>query len=81
MIGSTPHPTFEGISAWEEALKFVKTLKPMGPLNFSVVLERAAIDHAIDMAVHNAMSHVGSKGESLVERVGKYTNYNFGTIS
>ena len=53
----------------------------MGPLNFSVVLERAAIDHAIDMAVHNAMSHVGSKGESLVERVGKYTNYNFGTIS
>lgn len=62
-------------------MRFVKTLKPMGPLNFSVVLERAAIDHAVDLAVHNALSHVGSKGESLVERVGKYTNYNFGTIS
>jgi len=41
----------------------------VGPLSWDAKLTAAATRHSLDMAAHNNMSHVGSDGSTVVERV------------
>lgn len=72
---------FNNKSDWEEALNYVKGLEKTPTCNYSVVLDRAAMDHAAELVSRKSLSHVGNNGSSLVERIEKYTDFNNGTVA
>jgi uncharacterized protein YkwD len=61
--------TDEGPSAWNEAIEFLKSQRPLHPLDWSDALEAAAIDHAYDSGPKGRTGHVGSDGSSSADRV------------
>ena len=48
-----------------------KTMAPVSPVKWDGQLEKAAINHANDMAKHNRLDHVGSDGSEIDNRADK----------
>ena len=64
-----PLRTEEGVAALDEAIAFLETVTPVGPLRFNEGLAQAARLHARDLGPRGALSHVGADGRRLSERL------------
>ena len=61
--------TNEGVAALDEAIDFLESTGPVGPLRFNEGLALAARRHARDLGPRGALEHVGLDGSHLSERV------------
>ena len=67
-----PLRTFDGVAAVDEAISFLKTTAPLGPLQPSQGLACGARDHAQDMALKGTSGHRGSDGSLPNDRISRY---------
>ncbi len=68
--------TNEGISALEEAIAFVRPLKPLPPLELRQGLILGAKDHVNDLVKTGQSGHRGSDGSMLENRLNRYGNWS-----
>ena len=84
--GRTPLRTEEGLAAYDEAIAFLESAQPVGPLRFSEGLALAARRHARDLGPRGGLEHVGSDGSRLSERLNRLGTWqglvaeNIGTL-
>lgn len=64
--------TKEGLAALEEAIAFLKSTKPLEPLEPSKGMSKGAADHVRDSGPKGRVSHDGSDGSTMGERVNRY---------
>src|SRR5260370_31815657 len=76
--GQEAYATQEGWSAVEEAMKFLRTAKPQGPLNMSSGLCLAAATHLKDQSASGATGHKGADSTFIEERVKPFGNWQGG---
>jgi uncharacterized protein YkwD len=67
--GNQPIQTYEGISAYVEAIEFLKKQHSVNELTRSSYLEEAATLHAKDSGANGLVSHESSEGRKLSERI------------
>lgn len=63
--------TEEGVAALDEAIAFLESARPVGPLRFNEGLATAARRHARDLGPRGALEHTGSDGSRLSERLNR----------
>lgn len=68
--------TNEGVSALEEAIDFVRSLKPLPPLELRKGLVLGAKDHVNDLAKTGQSGHRGSDGSILEDRLNRYGSWS-----
>jgi hypothetical protein len=68
--------TDEGKSAYQEAIKFLKTVKPLGELELSDDLSKASQDHADDIGPKGECDHTGSDGSGPSDRIERYLQWD-----
>ena len=84
--GRVPLRTEEGVLALDEAIAFLDTVQPVGPLRFNEGLARAARLHAQDIGPRGGLEHVGSDGSRLSQRLNRQGTWqgscaeNIGTL-
>ena len=61
--------TAEGVSAVDEAIRFLDRQKPLSRMQFSVGLAEAAADLADDQADSSSTGHNGRKSRSMMQRI------------
>jgi uncharacterized protein YkwD len=76
--GQEVYTTREGWSAVEEAIKFLRSAKPQGPLNMSPGLCLAAATHVKDQSGSGATGHKGADSTFIEERVKPFGNWQGG---
>ena len=76
--GQEAYATQEGWSAVEEAMKFLRTAKPQGPLNMSSGLCLAAATHVKDQSASGATGHKGADSTFIEERVKQFGTWQGG---
>lgn len=67
--------TYEGVNAYEEAIKHLKKQRPAHTLTFDESIFKACIDHVKDMGVKGLFSHDGTDGKNVAERLEKYLEW------
>ncbi|GEM_PF-5580289 len=70
--------TFEGIKALDEAIVALKGSTALAPLEWSDLLRKPAVDHALDMAKTGEFSHTGSGNSTPKQRIERYGNIKGG---
>ena len=70
--------TQEGWSAVEDAIRFMKMAKPLGPLNTSQGLSLAALSHVKDQSASGATGHRGNDSTFIEQRVKPYGTWQGG---
>jgi uncharacterized protein YkwD len=70
--GSAPVETIEGASALEEAIKYLRSAKPLPPLQLSKGMCLGAKDQAFDQGQTGDVSHQGKDKSFSWERVTRY---------
>jgi len=68
--------TNEGSSAVEEAIKFLELAKPTYALTFDLRLHTSAKDHILDIGSKGLLSHEGSDGKNVSDRIEKYCEWD-----
>ena len=76
LLNENPLETFEGITAVEEAMRFLSVQKPVPKLALSEELSKAAKDHALDIGENNLFGHEGSDKSMLSDRIERYTEWD-----
>ena len=71
--------TREGKAAVEECIAFLKTAEPVRAISANAFLEASALDHVRDLSANNTLSHTGSDGSALQQRIEKHGTWR-GTI-
>lgn len=66
-----PLRTEEGQAAVDEAIAFLETVRPVGPLRFNEGLALAARRHARDIGPRGSLDHAGADGSSLSARLNR----------
>ena len=69
--GRVPLRTDEGVAALDEAITFLETVQPVGPLRFNEGLARAARLHARDIGPRGSLDHTGADGSRLSDRLNR----------
>ncbi len=72
--GRTKIRTKEGTAALDEAIRFLRSAQPLGPLNLSRGMSHAAADHCADQA-SGGFGHAGrdsSRGDGRIARYGTF---------
>jgi uncharacterized protein YkwD len=69
--GKSALQTKEGVAGLEDALRFLRHVRPLGPLEFSVGLSIAARDHVIDQSA-GGFGHRGSDRSNPAERIRRH---------
>ena len=69
--GRVPLHTEEGVAALDEAIAFLESARPVGPLRFNEGLARAARLHARDIGPKGSIEHTGSDGSRLTDRLNR----------
>jgi uncharacterized protein YkwD len=64
--------TNEGVSAVDEAIRFLDRQKPQPPLQFSEGLAEAAAELAEDQGQGSATGHTGRKSGSMIQRIERH---------
>ena len=64
--------TNEGVRAVDDAIRFLRSAKPLPPLALNDALNRAASDHLEDMRRKNHTDHEGSDGSTPDARIERY---------
>jgi len=62
----------EGRPAVEEAIRFLRAHRPVPPLSFSAGMSSGARDLVLDLGPRAVVSHVGSDGSLVKDRVARY---------
>lgn len=70
--------TQEGWNAVEDAIKFMKVAKPLGPLNASQGLSLAALSHVKDQSSSGATGHRGNDSTFIEQRVKPFGTWQGG---
>jgi uncharacterized protein YkwD len=73
--GKIPLVTQEGVSAADEAIRFLRSADPAPPLSPSRGMSRGARDHVDDTAPKGLIGHQGSDGSTVGERVNRYGSW------
>jgi uncharacterized protein YkwD len=73
--GEIPIITQEGVAALDEAIRYLRSTKPVPPLYPSMGLSRAASDHAKDQGHTGAMGHKGTDGSDPWDRMSRYSTW------
>lgn len=68
--------TNEGVSALNEAITFVRSLKPLPPLELRKGLILGAKDHVNDLAKTGQSGHRGSDGSLTEDRLNRYGSWS-----
>ncbi len=68
--------TNEGVSALEEAIGFVRSLKPLPPLELRKGMVLSAKDHVNDLAKTGQSGHRGSDGSITEDRISRYGRWS-----
>ena len=68
--------TNEGVGALEEAIEFVRLLKPLPPLELRQGLILGARDHVNDLVKTGQSGHRGSDGSMLEDRLNRYGSWS-----
>lgn len=68
--------TNEGVSALEEAINFVRSLKPLPPLELRKGLILGARDHLNDLTNTGQSGHRGSDGSRTEDRLNRYGSWS-----
>src|ERR1043166_3455995 len=68
--------TQEGWTAVEDAIKFLKAAKPLGPLNASQGLCLAALSHVKDQSATGATGHAGGDNTMIEQRVKPFGSWS-----
>jgi uncharacterized protein YkwD len=76
--GEAPFETQEGVAALEEAIEYLRSLRPLFPLVDSEGMSQAARDLVMDQAVSGEEGHTNSDGLGFVERLAKYGTFSGG---
>lgn len=69
--GHTRIRTKEGVKALDEAIRFLRSARPLQPFIFSPGMSKGAADHCNNQA-HGGMGHHGSDGSSPGRRISRY---------
>lgn len=64
--------TAEGISAWEEAIAFLRSQPPAPELKWNDNIVKAARDHAEDIGPKGLETHTGTDGSKVGDRLDRY---------
>jgi uncharacterized protein YkwD len=70
--GQTPILTNEGVGAVVEAIRFLRSVKPLPPLNPSKGMSSGASDHVTDQGPSGSTQHKGSDESQAWDRVNRY---------
>jgi len=74
--GETAIITQEGVGAVDEAMNFLRRVKPVGALRPSRGMSRAAKDHVRDQGTSGGTGHQGSDGSRMWDRVNRYGRWS-----
>ena len=77
-MGQQTLTTQEGWDAVEDAIKFLRAAKPLGPLSTSQGLCLAASSHVKEQSTSGATGHAGSNNTMIEQRVKPYGSWNGG---
>jgi len=72
-----PLRTQEGVSAYDEAIEFLKEGQKLNPLVLDDRLSKACQDHVNDIGRTGAISHEGTKKETISDRVETYAEWDY----
>ena len=72
--GQTRIRTKEGTAAVDEAIRFLQSTQPLGPLTFSAGMSRAAADHCADQA-SGGFGHEGRDRSHAGQRIARYGTF------
>ncbi|HEX9081617.1 MAG TPA: CAP domain-containing protein [Holophagaceae bacterium] len=73
--GKVPLRTAEGVAALDEAIRFLESVRPVGPLRFNEGLARAARGHARYLGQYGLLSHRSADGSGpagRLDRMGRW---------
>jgi uncharacterized protein YkwD len=70
--GETPILTKEGVGGVIEAVRYLRSVKPVLPLNASKGMSLGARDHVKDQGASGSTQHKGSDGSQVWDRVNRY---------
>ena len=73
--GEVPLQTVEATESVKDCIEFLKNYEPVGELIRSYELSKAALDHANDIGVKGLVSHDGSDGSTVSDRIERYTEW------
>lgn len=71
-----PIETYEGVQGFLDAIEFLKTQKPVEPLQYCEELSIICKEHAKDLGNKGLSTHEGSDGNGLCERIEKYVEWD-----
>ena len=71
-----PIMTYEGVDSLEDAMQFLKILKPLPSLKYSEEISKACRDHVADIGPKGLISHEGSDGKNISDRIEKYCEWD-----
>ncbi len=74
-----PIQTYEGVSAINEAIQFLKNQKPVPELILNKDISQACKDHINDIGPRGLTTHEGSDGSNIGERIEKYCEWDGAT--
>lgn len=74
--GEDPIQTFEGASAVEEAINFLKSQKPVPELTLNDEITKSCRDHIEDIGPKGMTTHEGSDGSNIGDRIEKYCEWD-----
>jgi uncharacterized protein YkwD len=63
--------TKEGVRAVDEAIRFLRSARPLPPLSFSPGISKGAADHCADQS-NGRLGHNGSDGSNAGQRMSRY---------
>lgn len=74
--GEVPVVTNEGVSAVDEAIEFLRRVKPVSPLRSSPGMSQAAKDHVRDQGPSGTTGHHGNDGSRMFDRLTRYGRWS-----